>query len=473
MKATGSELSKKFFQKSDLNDVIKLVLTDDKFAQTSNKPFMAEIKNTLMAGAPKPLSDGFNNLLVCGLIVIFDEVFEPTNEGHQEIVKRLFDYIIKHPHEFNNFISVVGYAKGLVKGMIIQGAHLRDLSHRCKELAELQDLIQKYNLNEMKDADSKERKLISLEDLGKMRHLSKLQDSLKKIMNSNAMKGTKMVEPLILLQEMIKPVIEIFPTIKKNFGKLLSNGQVNVGDIGFNSITKVAKVNASTPDTFLTMMRWMSDYGHTFLVDSSEKEAKIIDILSDRMKSNSLLLEDYLSSDYFRIDILALINSHQMEKLKPIFGKEKCEKFLTAQFEKIRNQIFHETLEWKGVTAHEEKMEQVKHALKLSLISIPNLHLEVMNMTRKNYQPPPKMLCSEFVARRILLAIYKFNEFILQSSSIPGCPGGIKDAARFPFNDKQDITGISPRVLYRELHAAGCLKPIDHQEVFAEMGLAL
>ena len=426
---------------------------DEKFGLLPNKLFSNAVKEV----SGKEIKPLYNNIIVCAFLVLSNETYLRDSKEHNKIIENFFTYIRNAPREVNDqllrLVSVMDQL-GFQESEIIINVFI-DYSYSLMKLdiTNLDELYQKINTG------------MNLVDFSQMKFAKKMYTCL-----TSLEKQIALPQDYEALKIKLSVGSNYYTHTSEDLLKGIQTGNIKPGKIALDSISRVSQLRGVELKATEKANSYFLKYGHAAFLNYYNGPGNL-----KRLHINPVFSEDtvditnLLQADHFDIDILKLIEKSAEPKLEKLFG-EDWRQAVAAIFEGIEITVYNleeEEQQWAEIKAH-ALPNQVMYGLAPGIFGKVRLEDEAKKMAQSDYKPPAEMLCSEFIARRIILAVHKFNEKIADMSD-----NELRKVARFPFKEKLDLSSVSPHQLMTELQQSGCLKASSMKIALEQVGLKL
>ena len=301
---------------------------------------------------------------------------------------------------------------------------------------------------------------ISLYEFGRLNDLAKLKEKMDKYNELGLIKSSS---KLSKLYKQVNRAQALCSEIQK---QQLREKSFKSGDILMTHSKKSLMIKNKRADneTFLTHT-FISKYGHSaqIYMDSETNKPKLSHIYGG-YQSDEMTASDMIISDIFRIDPVKLIPEDIQKKLEQFYknqGMDYKEEVRTLFENSSRN--LHEKNQQRFENISNDKYARFQAGLakfgfygghKSTQANAFNEVHQEMYGTDKKFTLRDKMICSEFIGRSLVAALYETNEHLKKKL------GEEILFIRIPL-EKEKLNRVHPQRLIDLLYKEGCLEKID------------
>jgi hypothetical protein len=452
-----------FFEVTDILPIPKLkkLLRDSE--NTANYELMHRKKHVL--------SD--NKILTLGedrFLKAFDNLVIKKNKLSIEELKFVAMMLEKSigDKKFNKKIEKLLKENKAAKAYSYAIDDLKYFSFKTEFANSFEDLIIKCRhalkaVKEGRELNSKDQ--ISLFEFGRLEDIAKLRAKLEEYNELGIISQSKKLQALyqntIKADELINDIQDIF-----NKEAIYKNGDILMTESKLSLITKNKSADF---ESFLTQ-NFISKYSHAMQVyiDPETKKAKLSHIYGG-YQSDDVLYSSVITANAFRVDVFKLISPALQSKLKVLYAKEG------KDFKVEINKLFHENIQKLHANSQarfqelqNDKPQRFRAGLADFGLSGGHHRSDATDRhkvrdamyERNGYKIKNKMICSEFVARSTLAALFETNELLIAELNKKDPANKIKTVVDMPLK-KERLQRMHPERLIRLLWKQGCLERID------------
>ncbi|WP_298625403.1 hypothetical protein [uncultured Legionella sp.] len=214
---------------------------------------------------------------------------------------------------------------------------------------------------------------------------------------------------------------------------------------------------------------FISEYGHAAQVFiDPETGAPTFSHIWGEHQIDRVKVADMAISDTFRVDVIKLISPEMQEKLKEHYSKQGLD------YKKEIKNLYQENVQ-RLLVASKERLEGVKNDKAARFQAgwadfglygghhdsdaIDRSDVHGVMYGKDGYKINDKMICSEFVAKSVVAAIFETNEQLQKQMLEAGVVNDAEHIVRVPL-EKERLSRIHPQRLIVLLRKEGCLEEV-------------
>ncbi|KTD64943.1 hypothetical protein [Legionella shakespearei] len=306
-----------------------------------------------------------------------------------------------------------------------------------------------------------------LDDLAKLKPILDNLDSLGLIESSSKLKK---------LHEQATHAAEIIGKIEE---KIADEPMLESGDLVMNHSKKSLALKNKSADREVALTHtFISKYGHAaqVYIDPETNKPTFSHIWGEH-QTDRVKVVDIAISDTFRVDVTRLISPEMQEKLenhykaKGLDWKEEVRK----QFKENAQRLLVESKErFEGVKNDKAARFQAGWA-NFGLYgghhdkdAVDRREVHDAMYGKGEYQIKDKMICSEFVAKSVVAAIYETNESLHEQMVKEGVIESSDNIIRIPL-ERERLERVPPQRLIDLLKKEGCLEQVNQSSFLKKL----
>lgn len=306
---------------------------------------------------------------------------------------------------------------------------------------------------------------LTLYELGRLDDLAKLKPILDNLNDLG------LVESSSKLKKLHAQATQSAALIAQIEEKVSEEHLFESGDLVMNHSKKSLALKNKSADREVALTHtFISKYGHAAQVYiDPETENPTFSHIWGEHQTDRVKVADIAISDTFRVDVIKLISPEMQEKLNAHYSKQGLD-----YKEEIRN-LYKENVQ-RLLVESKEHFEGVKNDKAARFQAgwadyglygghhddeaIDRSDVHGVMYGKEGYEIKNKMICSEFVAKSVVAAIFETNELLQQQMVEAGVVNDADNIVRIPL-EKERLSRVHPQRLIELLHKEGCLEEVN------------
>jgi hypothetical protein len=316
-------------------------------------------------------------------------------------------------------------------------------------------------------------KQLTLFELGRLDDLAKLKPILDNLDSVGLVKSSSQLKKLQAQATQSANLIE------KIEQKIAAEKMLESGDLVMNLSKKSLALKNKSADREVALTHtFISKYGHAaqVYIDPATNEPTFSHIWGEH-QTDRVKLVDIAISDTFRIDVTKLISIEMQAKLEKYYQANGLDwkEELRKQFKENAQRLLVESKErFEGVKNDKSSRFESGWA-DLGFYgghhdndAVDRRDVHGTMYGKGGYQIKNKMICSEFVAKSVVAAIYETNELLREQMLKEGIIESPENIIRIPL-EKERLERVHPQRLIDLLIKEGCLEQVNQSSILKKL----